>query len=772
MESTDTKKNLIRLAKLLNPDVVVKALSGSLILWGFLDNDGSTANTVHRAFYEEAWGNADLAERLVFYLGYIVSLPLNPVVSIMFTLRCGPRVRRTTGKGLLRQFREQFTLAVRKAVPSPWYYMFEFYKDENRSRALEYLYRFETKAALYDTLRKSLSDPATVEALRDKALFAETCLRHGVPAVPALGTVRKGQLLRLDGGTEKLPRCDLFLKPIRGAGGRGASRWTYGADGLYHGNEGTEFNEAGLIDYLIGLSRTEDYVIRALVSNHHDLAVLAGNALSTVRIVTCLDENGHPEVMYAVLRIASRTGVVVDNFHAGGIAAAIDLKTGVLSQATNMGLSADSCWLDTHPVSGAPITGIIVPMWAEVMALACHAHEIFKDHVAIGWDIAVCDQGPLLVEGNKSPDLDIIQRVCREPLGNSRFGNLFLFHIRRALARKVAGQTYSRRVDNVEQIITLSPRSTGEKEMTDESSTGISDPDTLTASIFEIAPDVDRNNPELRRTALATLEGGGIVYLPSAGFELTEHERQLVMDAAVTLPTRRERKSRNGRPTVIYNPDRGHILHARMPSPGREELEAMMARYSDWATALITQLFPGYTGKIVRDRLTYRPCERSKPQGIHVDASYGRPTEGRGMLRVFCNINPTGQARVWRIGETFEPFARRFVPNARPPRTNPLEGLLARLGVTRGRRTAYDHLMADIRGQAKRSDNYQQTGPQRVVSFPEGSAWIAITDLVLHGASSGQHSLDQTFFLPAEVMHEPERSSLRILERLGGHRLV
>jgi hypothetical protein len=197
-----------------------------------------------------------------------------------------------------------------------------------------------------------------------------------------------------------------------------------------------------------------------------------------------------------------------------------------------------------------------------------------------------------------------------------------------------------------------------------------------------------------------------------------------------------------------------------------------MARYSDWAESLVCDLFPGYAGKIDRDRLTYRPCERIDPQGLHVDASYGRPTEGRGMLRVFCNINPTGQARVWRVGETFEPFARRFLPTAKPPRTSRIEGLLGRMGLTKGRRTAYDRLMADIRGQVKRNEEYQRSGPQREVSFPSGSVWIAITDLVLHAAMSGQHSFDQTFFLPAAAMSEPALSSLRILEQLGGYSLI
>lgn len=751
MESAETRNPFIRLVKALGPDSLIKALSGVAFLWAFLPDDGSVAYRIHRAFYRDLWSGAGLVQRLGLFLGFVVSFPVNLGVSVFLTLRCGERVRHETGKGLLKQIGEQFALSSRKAVQSPWYYMFEMYKDEHRARAMEYLYRFETKAALYPTLRKYLSSKSSTEALSDKAIFAEHCRKHGVAAVTALGTMRKGQLKRLDGGKDGLPHCDLFLKPIRGAGGRGASRWIYGQDGLYRGNQGTEFDEAGLIDYLAELSKTEAYVIREFVSNHPDLTDLAGGVLSTVRIVTCLDEAGHPEVMHAVLRVASKPGVVVDNFHAGGVAAAIDLETGILAQATNMGMLANSQWWDRHPVNGAPISGRTLPMWDEVMRLALRAHAIFEDHVAIGWDIAICAQGPLLVEGNKSPDLDILQRVCRQPLGNARFGRLFLHHIERALA-------------TAETLMGLDTTKLS-------SSLPISNAAASTASIFEIAPDADHADAALREQALTTLEHGGVVFLPSAGFELTKREQELVLDAAVILPTRKERESRNGRPTVIYDPGVGHILLSRMPRPGRDELEALMKRYSHWAEALVADLFPTYVGKLALDRLTYRPCERIDPQGLHVDASYGRPTEGRGMLRVFCNINPAGQSRVWRVGETFEPFARRFLPTAKPPHTRLIEGWLGRLGITKGRRTAYDRLMADIRGQVKNNDEYQRAGPQREVSFPSGSAWIAITDLVLHAAMSGQHSFDQTFFLPAAAMREPDRSSLRILEQLGGYKL-
>ncbi|KEZ79267.1 Kdo hydroxylase family protein [Salinisphaera hydrothermalis] len=276
----------------------------------------------------------------------------------------------------------------------------------------------------------------------------------------------------------------------------------------------------------------------------------------------------------------------------------------------------------------------------------------------------------------------------------------------------------------------------------------------------------------LRDRALSTLETGGIVYLPQAGFDLTPDELAFVSDASATLPTKAEKKSQNGRPTIIYNPNSGRLERSRVRAPQRTQLIALLDRYAQWSTDLINTLFPGYRDGIVRDRTTYRPCPRNATQGLHVDASYGRPTGGQSMLRVFCNINPDRQPRVWRVGETFEPFARRYIDNARPRSAGTLDRLMARLGITKGQRTAYDLLMEDIRGQVKRDRDYQANGPQQVVDFPAGSAWIALTDLVLHGAMTGQHSLDQTFFVPDEIMADPERSSLRILERLAGRPLL
>jgi hypothetical protein len=49
---------------------------------------------------------------------------------------------------------------------------------------------------------------------------------------------------------------------------------------------------------------------------------------------------------------------------------------------------------------------------------------------------------------------------------------------------------------------------------------------------------------------------------------------------------------------------------------------------------------------------------------------------------------------------------------------------------------------------------------------------MAFTDQVSHAATQGQYQLEQTFLLPVDAMGEPERSPLRVLERIKGRPLT
>ena len=128
--------------------------------------------------------------------------------------------------------------------------------------------------------------------------------------------------------------------------------------------------------------------------------------------------------------------------------------------------------------------------------------------------------------------------------------------------------------------------------------------------------------------------------------------------------------------------------------------------------------------------------------------------------------------RVWQFGEEpFEDFAKRLKPQMR----RPLPGsgwLLDKLGITKGFRTPYDDLMRQMRNITKVDKDYQKNTARKVVEFPPGSTWVLFTDDVLHGALKGQYAFEHTFWLDVKAMQRPERSPLRVLERLNGRALA
>ena len=349
--------------------------------------------------------------------------------AMRLTARNGAYVRSLTSKGIIRQLGEQLALALCISMVPYWYYMFETYEDHRRKTAHLYLQRYETKGYVFGLLQ-----PHHDDGMQDKARFWRHCQEAGVKAVPVLFELRGGAVVVSPGGTPPdMLREDLFVKPRIGRGGRNAERWDYDGHGAWQSSAGGTLGMNELLRHLASLSIKGDYIVQPRVSNHPDLTDVNNGALATVRIVTCRNEAGGIEATDAAFRMAIGKNDTVDNFHAGGIAAAIDMKTGRLGPASNMGLKPGVGWRTHHPNSGAAIEGRTLPLWPKVIDLALRAHAAFPERVVVGWDIGILADGPAVVEGNIKPDLDIHQRVARAPLGNERLARLLAFNVARLL---------------------------------------------------------------------------------------------------------------------------------------------------------------------------------------------------------------------------------------------------------------------------------------------------------------------------------------------------
>jgi hypothetical protein len=230
---------------------------------------------------------------------------------------------------------------------------------------------------------------------------------------------------------------------------------------------------------------------------------------------------------------------------------------------------------------------------------------------------------------------------------------------------------------------------------------------------------------------------------------------------------------------VSLDPSTGAVRGASEDALDDGVIASLMHRHAQWALERVIDVAPAYGPHLRLGRASLRTRDAGAPaisarkddRRLHADAFPSRPTGGERILRVFNNINPAGQARIWRVGEPFEDYARRWLDRVRKPW--PGEAwLLQRLGVTRGARTAYDALMLGLHDRAKRDETYQREGPSREVAFASGSSWMVFTDGVVHAAMTGCFALEQTFYLPICGMENPDTSPLRVLERLTGRALV
>ncbi len=333
----------------------------------------------------------------------------------------GAIIRDRCGKSRARQLAEQLRAYFGAGILPPWSYMFELH--DGRCQPGTLLNRFETKRGIYPLLRAKFGESSP---LNDKLAFWQNCQAHQLRIVPVIVTASGGRIVFFDG--EHLPDADLFVKPVCGTGGKGAERWDR-LDGGYAARGIGFMSEAEFLSRLSERSRSRPMLVQPRLRNCDELQDLNNGALSTFRIVTCLDESNQPEVVAAVMRMAIGDNDRVDNFHAGGIAAAIDLDSGQLGWASDLGMDARLGWLERHPETGAQIRGRSAPQWEDAFRLAQRAHKVFEDRVIVGWDIAPAEDGPIIVEGNGSPDLDIGQRTTRSGLADSRLSRLLSHHL-------------------------------------------------------------------------------------------------------------------------------------------------------------------------------------------------------------------------------------------------------------------------------------------------------------------------------------------------------
>lgn len=145
-----------------------------------------------------------------------------------------------------------------------------------------------------------------------------------------------------------------------------------------------------------------------VITQHKDMNKLCDTSCNTIRIMT-FNNNGKSEILAAVLRVGNGVNPV-DNFHAGGMTAEIDLETG---KVINSALSKDLQEFKEHPTSKVKFVGFQIPCWDELKQMVLKASLESDKILVVGWDVAITTDGPIIIEGNRRPGFDVIQVAGR-----------------------------------------------------------------------------------------------------------------------------------------------------------------------------------------------------------------------------------------------------------------------------------------------------------------------------------------------------------------------
>lgn len=274
---------------------------------------------------------------------------------------------------------------------------------------------------------------------------------------------------------------------------------------------------------------------------------------------------------------------------------------------------------------------------------------------------------------------------------------------------------------------------------------------------------------QLAAHALDALEAGSVLRLPLP-FTLAPEEQSLLSPQLLS----------GTRKNISYNPINARLQGADGDAALEAQLRGLLTRYHASARTLVEHLFAPYRNHLIDGRASYRPAEiagrvpkswRHDDTRLHVDAFPATPVHGRRLLRVFNNINPHGEPRRWQVGEPFADVAARFAP--RVPRPSALKAqLMALAKITKSKRSAYDHYMLHLHDGMKADLDYQAQVTKIPAGFAPGETWIVYSDQVSHAVLAGRYMLEQTFYVPVEVLQYPQRSPLRVLEKLTGRPLL
>ena len=189
---------------------------------------------------------------------------------------------------------------------------------------------------------------------------------------------------------------NILQKPLNGNQARGIKK--------------VVINQENLLDEYNRMIK-EDILLEEIINQHPAMAIV-GKSVNTIRVYSInASVHSNQVVIIKALMRAGTGDSLVDNFHAGGIFYPIDLSSGVL---VGKGINYKYEKFVNHPGYEISLIGMKIPFWQEIIEIVKKAHCLIPNLRYIGWDIAITDNGPIIIEANHDADHEMLEFIGEE----------------------------------------------------------------------------------------------------------------------------------------------------------------------------------------------------------------------------------------------------------------------------------------------------------------------------------------------------------------------
>ena len=271
-----------------------------------------------------------------------------------------------------------------KSFPERQQYLdtLSMYKFQSRVNDKKYISCFKNKILFYNTFQNHITRPYFVPNEENITDFKNWLIEHRPETI--------------------------FCKSRTGQVGKGIEKVKITIEG-----NNISFGDISILEFHKKLVEN-NFFCETTIAQHDILNSFYPHSLNTIRAITYLDAHQNVHLLGTLLRMGV-DNMVIDNFDAGGVSVMINTKTGVIEGPLYFKDPFKAFPnAHIHPTTKAKVTAVQLPFWDETIMFIKKLTKVVPSIRTVGWDIAITEKGPVLLEGNHNWDKTHWQKVSNQ----------------------------------------------------------------------------------------------------------------------------------------------------------------------------------------------------------------------------------------------------------------------------------------------------------------------------------------------------------------------